>query len=51
MKKIDTINILYYLFLVIALILLILSLFFNDNNHGLLVGIIIIGLAVLKKIR
>lgn len=51
MNKFNTTNILYYLFLIIALILLTVSIFFNDNSHGLLVGIIIIGLAVLRKIK
>ncbi len=51
MKKIDTVTIIYYLFILVAIILLIKSLFFNDNNHGLLVGITIIGIAVLRKIK
>ena len=50
-KKIDTVTIIYYLFILVAIILLIKSLFFNDNNHGLLVGITIIGIAVLRKIK
>lgn len=49
--KTDSVTILYYLFILVAIILLIKSIFFNDNNHGLLVGIIIIGIAVLRKIK
>lgn len=49
--KTDSTTILYYLFILVAMILLIKSLFFNDNNHGLLLGIIIIGIAVLRKIK
>ncbi len=49
--KTDSTTILYYLFILVAMILLIKSLFFNDNNHGLLVGITIIGIAVLRKIK
>lgn len=51
MKKIDTVTIIYYFFILAAIILLIKSLFFNDNNHGLLVGITIISIAVLRKIK
>lgn len=49
--KTDSVTILYYLFILVAIILLIKSIFFNDNNHELLVGIIIIGIAVLRKIK
>lgn len=49
--KTDSVTILYYSFILVAIILLIKSIFFNDNNHGLLVGIIIIGIAVLRKIK
>lgn len=49
--KTDSVTILYYSFILVAIILLIKSIFFNDNNHGLLVGIIIISIAVLRKIK
>lgn len=49
--KTDSVTILYYSFILVAIILLIKSLFFNDNNHGFLLGIIIIGIAVLRKIK
>lgn len=51
MKKLDISNFLYYLFYIIAFILIIRSLFFNDNSHSFLAGIIIIGINILRKIR
>ena len=36
MKKFDITNVIYYLFIFIAIILLINSLIFNDNNHSFL---------------
>ena len=51
MKKINTVTILYYLFILIAIILFIKSLFFNDESHKLLVGIIIIGIYLLRRIK
>lgn len=50
MKKLDTVKILYYLFLFANIILLIESLIYNDNRHLLLVVIAIIGLQVLREI-